>query len=299
MDQSFRLIKMMSCKKSIYYRSKLLAVFLAGSFSFTQSLAQSNADAVNQTGSVEKKKTVFTIGALYCNNANYYGQVADEKTPYIALSGSVRMPFGLYFTGLAYKLLNDSNTVSASALGAGYEFNITPKLTGDIGYNHTFYPSNSPFLQASNPDILSAALNYQHIFTTGLTFDYAFGKETSDYFLTLSNSRAFDFYTKDQKAIFSITPQVDITAGTQKFYSSYREKRNNKGRPANPGQPAIITMEQTNFGVLSYNFKVPVSYSRASYMLEAAYQLSVLGNNVASGTGSAHSFVTLSAYYQF
>lgn len=281
----------MKCNKKIYYISKLLVTFLTGSFCFL------SADA--QTDSLEKKKTTFTIGALYSSNANYYGQVSDEKMPYAALSGTVTLPVGFYFTGLVYKLLNDSSNISAAALGLGYGFNITNKLTADVNYTHTFYPTNSRFLQASNPGVAGVTLNYDHIFTTGLGFDYAFGKESSDYFVTLSNYKAFDFYTKDNKAIFSITPQLDITAGTQKFYRTYRQKKNNKGKPLNPGPPPTITTEHQNFGLLSYNFKLPVSYSRSSYMLEAAYQLSILGNNVASGAGSLHSFFTLSAYYQF
>lgn len=282
-----------------YYTGKLLVIFLAGSFSFENLNAQEADSLVSTTDSSEAEKTTFTLATVYSNNVNYYGQVAGERMPYLALAGVVRFPFGGYFSGLAYKLFSDSSLVSASALSAGYEFAITKKLTGDINYTHTFYPENSPFLQASNPGVASATLAYNHLFTTGLSFDYAFGKESSDYFLTLSNSKAFDFYTKNTKAIISITPQIDVISGTQQFYSTYREKRNNKGKPPVPGPPQEITSEFKKFGLLSYNFKIPVSYSRASYMFEAAYQLSVLGNNVASEPGSAHSFFTISAYYQF
>lgn len=289
--------------KKVYYTGRLLVILLTGSFCFSKAVAQTTDSASTiTTDTSEVKKTTFTIGAIYSNNANYYGQVADEKMPYVALSGTLQFPFGVYLTGLAYKLLNDSSMVSASALGAGYQFNITKKLTGDVSYIHTFYPANSPFLQAANPGIASATLNYDHVFTTGVTFDYAFGKESSDYFLTLSSFKAFDFYTNNNKAIVSVTPQVDIIAGTQQFYETYKINRNNKGggKPDTPpGPPQTVTTEYKNFGMLSYNFKLPVSYSRASYMLEAAYQLSVLANNVASGAGSAHSFITISAYYQF
>ena len=282
------------------YMRKLLVILLSSSFCFKSVIAQ-QTDSTNLStpDTTETKKTTLTLAAIYSNNANYYGQIADEKIPYLALNATVRFPIGIYFSGLAYKLLNDSSIVSASTLGAGYEFNIVKKLTADVNYTHTFYPSNSPFLQASNPDILSATLNYSHIFTTGLTIDYAFGKDSSDYFVTLSNFKAFDFYTKDNKAIFSITPQVDITAGTQRFYTAYREKRNNKGKPTTPGPPPMITTSYQNFGMLSYNFKIPVSYSRASYMLEAAYQLSLLGKNAVTASGTANSFITISAYYQF
>ena len=287
------------------YDFKLLVIIITGGFSFYAAQGQAKAASVSSNAAdttAEPKKTTLTIAALYSNNASYYGQAADEKMPYIALTATVRAPFGGYVSGLAYKLFTDSSFISATSLTAGYQFNITKKLSGDLNFTHSFYPERSPFLQASNPNIAGATFNYEHFFTSGISLDYAFGKESSDYFVTLSNFKAFDIYTKDQQAIFSITPQIDIIAGTQQFYSQYREKRNNKGggKPqAPPGPPKVITTTYKQFGMLSYNFKLPLSYSRASYMLEAAYQLSVLGNNVASETGATHSFITLSAYYQF
>ncbi|MFV0606361.1 MAG: hypothetical protein ACK5NK_11025 [Niabella sp.] len=263
----------------------------------------SDSSLTTTTDSIITKKPSVTFAAIYSTNANYYGQVADEKMSYVALAATVQLPFGLYFTGLGYHLFGDSNWVSASAIGAGYEFHITKKLTADFSYNHSFYPVNSPFIQASNTDIVSGNLVYEHIFSTGATFDYAFGKEASDYFFTLSNYKAFDFYTNHNKAIVSITPQLDITAGTQRFLETYQTKKNNNkgnGKPTVPsGPPQTVTTEYTRFDLLSYNFNLPVSYSRGSYMLELSYQLSLLGNKVVSNPGSTHSFFTASVYYQF
>lgn len=285
---------------------KLLVTMFACSFCFVTANGQQNDSTDIQStvsaDSADEKKMTLTLGAVYSNNANYYGQVADEKMPYIALNATLQFPFGLYISGLAYKLFTDSSWLSATALGIGYDFKIAPNFTGTLGFSHSFYPANSPFLQVSNPNMASAGISYKHFFTTGITFDYAFGTETSDYFITLSNSRAFDFYTKNNLGIFSITPQVDISAGSQQFYRTYRMKKNKKegGKPTTPvGPPTVITEEYNQFDLLSYNFILPISYSRSSYLIEAAYQLSVLGKNVDSKAGRTNSFVTLSAYYQF
>jgi hypothetical protein len=58
-------------------------------------------------------------------------------------------------------------------------------------------------------------------------------------------------------------------------------------------------VSKNSFDLLSYNFELPVSYSRAHYVVEAAYQLSLLSNKAQTGPGNLNSFFTLSFYYQF
>ena len=59
------------------------------------------------------------------------------------------------------------------------------------------------------------------------------------------------------------------------------------------------TVTSTEFSVLSYNFNCPLSYSRAGYMIEINYQLSLLSNKAESGPGQLNSFFSASFYYQF
>lgn len=275
--------------------------------SSTDTTISADTSAVQNT----EEKTTFTLGVLYSNNVNYYGHVAAEKMPYVALAGSVRFPHGFYITGLAYKLFNDSLAVSAFGLGAGYEFDIAKNLTGDVSYHHTFFPKNSPFIQASSPGLISAVINYEHLFSTSLTADYAFGKQ-SDYFFTLGNSKGFDIYMPDNKSIFTVTPGIDIIAGTQQYYETYITERKNNGKgigsgnnpgKGNPNPNSGTTIEErsfSKFGLMSYNFKLPISFSRANYLAELEYQFSLLAKNaVLEGLSDNHSFVTLSFYYQF
>lgn len=257
------------------------------------------------------KKTTFTLAAIYGNNTNYYGQTADEKMPYIALAANLKFKPGLYVTGLAYKVFTDSNLISATAAGLGYEFKIAKNLTGDINYTHTFFPKSSMFVQAGTPGVAGFQATYEWLLTSSANFDVAFGENT-DYFITLSNYKAFNFSTKDENAIVGFTPQVDITAGTQQFYESYTVRKNNgkgngkgngnsngQGNPNPPGQTITVTNQYQKFSIISYNLKLPVSYSRASYMFEAAYQASLLSDKVVVNPGKLNSFFTLGAYYQF
>lgn len=281
----------------------------------TQLLAQDTADSIQQQADTVKEKTTLTVAALYGTGIDYYGQTTEQPLSFLALNATVRIPAGVYLSATGFHLFSDSLLLSASSLTAGYGFNITPKLSGDISYTHAFYPAASPFLQASSPNLASAELGYDHFLKTALGADIAFGEQL-DYFTTLSNSKAFDWNLSGGRAILSFTPELAVTAGTQQYYETYLIEKENPGKGrgnvngkgnANgngngntqpPGQMTTTTIDYQKYGLLSYNLKLPVSYNRASYLVEAAFKLSLLGNN-AVNKGTVNSFFTLSAYYQF
>jgi hypothetical protein len=199
--------------------------------------------------------------------------------------------------------------VSAANLGVGIAFKISKKLSADLSYSHSFYPTYSPFLQASIPDNANASLTYENWLTSTVNVDYAFG-ETSDIFLTLGTGKQITLGSISRKDIITITPSFDIVAGTQHFYQTYiTEKRLQDsllglllppvlGEPPS-GSGTTTTTTTTKVNILSYNFKFPLDYSRANYLFEAAYQLSLLSKHADSGAGNANSFLSLSFYYQF
>ncbi|MEC5143963.1 hypothetical protein [Chitinophaga sp. 212800010-3] len=283
-------------------RYALMLVFLIG-------MHCGSVYAQTDTTEAPSKKVTFTIGALYTNNANYYGQTAEKAMPYVATAANVQFRSGFYLTGTAYRLLSDSGTfVSASSAGAGFDFPIGKKLKADLSYSHTFYPADSRFLQAANSDNASVSLKYKYWMTTGVNADYAFGKR-NDMFVTLSTEKQISLgsFAKG-KDLITLTPSVDAVAGTQHFYQTYVQERISQLSklglpiPILPGVPAnsqTVTEESTRFDLLSYNLRVPLAYNRSHYMLQVEYQLSVLSDNALSGAGTNHSFVNCSFYYQF
>jgi len=270
-------------------------------------IAQSDSTLPAANDSVPAKNSL-TLGVSYSNNANYYGQKAASSIPYVAFAATYKLKCGLYFSGLTYKLLNDTGSlVSATNAGAGIAFSMGKHFSADINYTHTFYPSYCPLLQVSNPDNTSATLAYENWLSTKLTVDYAFGK-TQDLFGTFGTGKQITLGSISKKDIVTITPSVDVVAGTQRFYQEYlTEKRLRDsliGAVIGPilGQPSQTgskTTTSTQFNLLSYNFKCPLAYNRAHYMLEVAYQLSLLSNKAQSNAGKANSFVSASFYYQF
>ena len=270
---------------------------------------QADSTVAPVTDSIIPKST-FTIGAVYANNASYYGQKAQEKTPYAALAATYRFKSGLYLSGLTYKLLNDkkNSSVSASNLGAGVNFKLAKKITTDISYSHSFYPAYSPLLQAGNADNASLSLTYESSLNINLAGDYAFGK-TNDEFVTGGISKSINLFSIGKKDIVTINPSADVVAGTQHFYQTYITEQKLRDSVlgiilspvlGNPPQGTTSnTVSKTSFDLLSYNFKLPLAYNRSHYVLEAAYQVSVLSKQAQSNPGKTNSFVTLSFYYQF
>lgn len=278
---------------------------------FISVFCQAQVDSTLQKDSTSREKSTLTFGASYANNANYYGQKAEERMAYAAVVGAYRHRSGFSLTGTAYRLLNDDDhVVSAYSAGAGFSFKLSKRLTADLSYNYTFYPKLSPFLQAANPHSAAVSLSHSSWLTTSLGLDYAFGK-TNDYFSTLGVSKQINLFNLTAKDIVTLTPLIDVTAGTQRFYTYYVQEKSIRDSllgilppilgttPGGGSGNTTTTQTTTSFDILSYNLKLPLAYSRASYMIEFEYQLSLLGQNSQSDPGKVNSFFTANFYYQF
>ncbi len=254
-----------------------------------------------------KAKNTLTLAAVYANNASYYGQQSAEETPYAAVAASYRLKSGLYFTGQTYKLINEKTSgASAASLGVGVNFMLAKALSADVSYSHSFYPAGSPLLQAANIDNASVGLSHTGWVTTAVTGDYAFGK-TNDAFLTAGISKTISLFSIGDRDLVSIAPSADVVGGTQRFFNTYitekKERDSILGLPIPLGGTQTYrdtsTSSATAFNALSYNFKLPLSYSRSHYTVEAAYQLSLLSKQSKADPGKLNSFFTMSFYYQF
>ncbi|MGX5689515.1 hypothetical protein [Arcticibacter tournemirensis] len=256
------------------------------------------------------KKTTLTLAALYSSDISYYGQAASQKFPYVLINATARLPSGLYFSAGSYKLLNYGSGVSATDLGAGFDYDVNDELNIDLSYTYSLFPSNSPLLQAANENNINVSVAYSSPwFKSTLSTDYAFGKQ-SDIFLGLSNSREISLGSLfNEKNIIYIEPAIEVVAGTRRFYESYtiaksqRDKAKGKAptSPGNSGSAAVSTetIEYSRFNMLSYNFKIPVGLSRGNYIAEFSYQFSVLNSKENADLKPRLSIFGLSCYYQF
>jgi len=256
------------------------------------------------------KKTTITLAALYSSNVSYYGQATNEKFPYVLANATVRFPVGFYISLGSYKLLNYGSGISETDIGAGFDYDFNDRLTAGMAYTRSFFPANSPLLQAANENNVNLSVKYAWPWLkSSVSADYAFGKE-HDVFISLSHSKEIGIGSLfNEKNALSIEPAIELIAGTRHFYETYtiekgnRDKANGKGKgqvsPGNSGSTVTTTVASDSFNLLSYNFKLPLTLSRANYLAEVSYQLSVLGPKAEAGLKSRQSFFGLAYYYQF
>lgn len=262
--------------------------------------------------STVKEKATLTLAGIYGSNANYYGQTTDQRLPYVLTNASYQLAGGFYISASAYKLLNlGGSGVSEVDVSAGYNWSFSRAFSGGIGYTRSFFPEDSPLLQASNKNMVSGSLDYDwNILTSGIEADYAFGSE-SDLFLTFSGSRLIDLGSLlGDKGFFTVEPELEVVGGTQHYLEEYTIRKNNREKlidliknpftpPGLEKQTETKTVARSSFDLLSYNLNVPVGYNRSSYLIEASYQMSLLGRKVAANWQKPRSFFNLSFYYQF
>jgi len=260
----------------------------------------------------DSSKATLTVAAMYNSNISYYGQVTAEKYPYVLFNATLRFPNGLYFSGGGYKLLNYGSALSETDLGMGYEYDFNEKFTAGLAYTHSFFPANSPLLQASNNNNINASAAYHWPwFKTDISLDFAFGKQR-DVFFSVGNSKEIELGTIfNENNLLSITPAIEITAGTTRFYETYviekSKRQNSNGNGKSGSAPGIVngstteTIENSTnqFKLLAYNFKLPLNWSTGNFLAEASYQFSLLGNRNQEDVKHQQSFFGLAVYYQF
>lgn len=266
-----------------------------------------NAFAQRDSIDAEAKRSSLTLAGIYGNNANYYGQTAEEKLPYLLTNASLRLKSGFYFSAGSYKLINaGGSAISELDLSAGFEADLAKNFSGSIGYSRSIFAKNSPLLGAANENTLSASLAYDlNFIKTGLNTYYAFGTQR-DLFMSFSASKALDFGSLFSKKDFiSFEPGLEIVGGTLHYLEEYIVRRDR--RDVMPIDPLFrnrelnytITRSASSFDMISYNMNFLLGYNRSNYLIEAGWQVSALGKNVSETKQKPRSFFNLSLYYQF
>lgn len=253
-----------------------------------------------------KDKPTLTLATIYSSNANYYGQTAVERLPYVLAYGGLAFNSGFSISATGYKILNVDGASSGADLTAGFDFNLSKNLTGGISYTRSFFPDSSFFLQSANLNMFSGKLGYDfNWLTAGLNADYNPGPERALY-LSFDVKKSIELIAFNQSDYISIEPGFEVVGSTQQITSSEEVPPSNQvngigiiklpGRGLNQN-PEYRTVESTSFGVLSYNLKLPVAYSTRKFMVEAGYQASVISRDTEASFKNPRSFFSLGLYY--
>jgi len=267
-----------------------------------------NSYAQRDSTEEDVRQTTLTLAGIYGNNANYYGQTAEQKLPYVLTNASLRLKSGLYFSVGSYKLTNAGGpAISEFDLSTGFEVDISKNFNAALGYSRSFFARNSPLLGAANENTLSASLAYDlKIFKTGLNTYYAFGTQR-DLFMSFSASKALNLGSLFSKNDFiSFEPGIEVVGGTLHYLEEYIVRRDRPENPMafdfHPSNRELsyrITRDASSFDMISYNMNFLLGYNRSNYLIESGLQVSTLGKNVSESKQKARSFFNLSLYYQF
>lgn len=273
----------------------------------------------------------MVVGMEVSNNSSFFGRNTARRYPYVAPSFTYLHKTGLWASATLYHLFDTEDFVDETDLAIGYSFKIRKRLEVDLAYSHFMFGKNTPLVNASTTDALTArtAYDWKYVYTA-LTGSYIIGSG-NDIFTVLENSRYVPLNPLWQGAIpVGLDPKVSITAGTQHFWETHTttttRKKLNPGSgggttgpiggildPLKPGggnnDPGNGTTEETTttttttqvsrFRVLNYELKVPVVVYYGSFEFEPSWRYSIPVNKLEGDESKAQSFYTLSVKYTF
>lgn len=215
-------------------------------------------------------KRSFAMGLSYGSNSTYFGRSQAEAFPYTAATLTYTAKNGLYGSVQLYNLLNTPTVLDETDLTVGWDHDLGKTLDFSLSYSRFFFPTNSELVKSSVNNALDASLGQDWgAFYSRLSATYLFGSAPSkgDGFLILENSRSFEtkrgFGPHDY---FAVEPVVSIAAGTQSFAEAALTKRN-KGKNSVP-----VARSVRRFGLVDYEFGIPVSYNVGKLALSAGWR---------------------------
>ncbi|MES2875806.1 MAG: hypothetical protein V4708_18930 [Bacteroidota bacterium] len=272
---------------------------------FSISLTALGQQPVRDTLKTTDKPTL-TLATLYSSNANYYGQTTVERLPFLLAYGGLAFKSGFSISATGYKILNADGAGTGADLTAGFDFNLSKNLSAGIGYTRSFFPDSSFFLQSQNLNMFSGKLGYDfNWLTAGLNADYNPGQDGALY-LSFDVKKSIELVAFNQSDYISIEPRFEVIGSTQQIITTEEVPSSNQNNGLGiiklPGRrfdqkPEYRTVESTSFGILSYNFKLPVAYSTKRFMVEAGYQASLISRDTEASFKNPRSFFSLGLYY--
>lgn len=245
-------------------------------------------------------KRSFAAALSYGSNSTYFGRSQAVAFPYAAATLTYSDKSGLYGSVDFYNLLNTPTALDETDLTVGWDHDLGKTTDVALSYSHFIFPANSELVKSSVNNALDIGLGQDWgAFYSRLSATYLFGSAAGkgDGFLILENSRYFE--TKrgfGENDYFAVEPVVSIAAGTQSFAETALTKRN-KGR----GKSNVpVARSVRNFGLVDYEFGVPVSYHVGKLALSAGWRYVVPVNLPADDVESrALSIWTLGATVTF
>ncbi len=258
-------------------------------FFYGQINGQQMSQQAKDTVVTADKQSYFKIGGNYLSNAIYSGRKDSAAVPYLRSSLGYFDKSGFYIDAGVSLLVssNDTKRIDLLTLEAGYAFSISDKLEGSVTASKFFYTDQSYAVQSELKGMAGGDLSYDAgLVAINAGADLLFSANT-DIFTNLKLSHSFEMGPEKRK--WSVTPSVEMNAGTQYFNQAYYKNRKfsvgttsgstgststgGKGHAHSSSSSSaiknLVFTDKNKFAVLDYELSVPVIYETSSWGLYA------------------------------
>ena len=277
MSQCHNLKKQAMLKQHIKHIFFIILLLIA--FTSTTLLAQDST----------KEKSYFKASISYLSNSVYNGRKDSLLYPYITPTLGYYDKSGFFVNGsLSYLRSSSEKRIDLFTLGVGYDFEITPKLSGGVYADKYFYNQSSTNIQSDIKGNIGGNLSYNFgLFQLNAGADVLFASK-SDF--AINGGIAHAFYIGDEPSQWSITPTATVHISTLNFYEGYTSRRagkNVQNANANTGTVTTVTTinnRGTGLTLLDYELSVPITYDAKSWGFAITPTLALPQNPIYTST---------------
>jgi hypothetical protein len=215
----------------------------------------------DSASTVIAKKNVFTASVNYQTRLHYFGRVDSLESSGLFPVLEYQIKAGVYASSSFIFLQNKGPVTgyTGTILEAGYRFPETKHFTGNIAVNKFLYKDNSELVQSALQWQTAVNLTWKNdiVHLTGGA-SARFSDET-DIVVTGIMDHLFIVQLPHEGSFplaLAFNPTATVNAGTRKFSESYTNRKYVLGIPV--GQEETITQQANAFGLLDYEFSMPV-----------------------------------------
>ncbi len=241
----------------------------------------------------DSSRSYFKAEGNFVNSSVYLGRKDSLTLPYITPSIGYYNKSGVYVSASVAYSTSDKR-IDYFSLDAGYEFDISKKLSGSVYGNKTFYNDSSNNVSSNIGGSMGAGLTYDFDvvqFHTG--FDLSFASKP-DYGVNFSVARSF--YLGEDGKQWTVSPSVVANFNTLNFYEDYTSKTAGKKQKKNPLVTSVtstttITNKNANtLTLMDYEISIPVSYDTKKWGVYFTPTLAIPQNAIYTSTTSTIKF---------
>ena len=211
-------------------------------------------------------KNELSASLNYHSFLHYFGRTDSLKSSGVLATIGYQLPNGIYAEGTIIAISNAHTpfAYTGSTIEAGYRFNQSKPISGNVFYTQFLYRDKSELVQSAIKEQagINAVCNNPYIHLNAGA-DLKFSGQI-DIGASFGVDHLFLLKSPGSQISFSVTPSAYLYAGTQNFTNSYIQKKN---LPAIPVSQQELTQNVSAFNILAYEFSAPLVWIYGKFKL--------------------------------